>query len=131
MSRVIQGVTDPVQLFVLVSLALERGRINSVNANSQMGRVTVSPLGKQYLDFACQLGLLFREQLSTNPESYRPTRYGRDLFKRWCQQPKPALEEMLGAIPQYRLHAELMLAELLLTGIARNVNMHNTADGDH
>jgi hypothetical protein len=123
MSRGIQGVANPEQLLILIGLALDQGGITLEDANIQMRYVPTSGLGKQYLDFACQIGLFYEIGSASNLEFYLPTRYGRYLYSCWLRNPKKAVAEMLGAIPQFRFHVELMLVDLILTGITRNTNM--------
>jgi len=124
MSRVIRGVTHPSKVFSLIACALNHGSVNHEQANAVMGYVRYSSKANQYFDFACQVGVLYEEDYDVAKEIlYRPTEYGRQLYLRWREDEKAALSELLGSIPQYRFHTELLLTELILSSAVRSASL--------
>lgn len=123
MKKAIQGIYDPRHIFKFIAYALDHGSVSVENANALMNYVASSSLGRQYLEFAIQTGILYAINPNASTSPLRPTRFGRSLYLRWSENPDEALIELLGSITQYRFHVELLLAELILTNITRNISM--------
>jgi hypothetical protein len=122
-NKIIRDITYPVRIFPLVGYALDHGGITCVQANTVMGYVPHSPKAAHYFDFGCQVGVLYEEDSSQLGEIvYLPTQFGRTLYLCWQEDHRKALAQLMGSIPQYRFHTELLLAELILSETVRSAS---------
>jgi len=120
-SHKIRGVSHPELVLEIVGHALKHGPVSVCDAQDVLQYVRKKNKAEGYLNLCLQTALLRTPtgDCPTSLSSLVPTPRGRRLYCVAQADRTKATHELLGGMPAYRFHAELLLAELLLSGTIR------------
>ena len=118
----IWGVRYPYMVFDIIGHALEHGTVDFANTRAILTPVKNKSKAEGYLNLCLQTGLL-REpdgDYRLRYGKFIPTYRGRQLYRVAQKNRDAAVCTLLGSIPYYRFHAELLLAVLIMSTTLRN-----------
>ena len=112
----------PRSVFDIVGHALEHGMVDFADTEAILTPVRNKSKAEGYLNLCLQTGLLREPDGEYRPRygQFVPTYRGRQFYRTAQEDCNAAMCELLGSIPYYRFHAELLLAELIMSTTLRS-----------
>lgn len=132
MSYKVWGVRYPRMVFDIIGYALAHGTVDFAAVEAILTPVRNKSKAEGYLNLCLHTGLL-REpngEYRARYGKFTPTYRGRQKYRAAQEDRDRAVRELLGSIPCYRFHAELLLAEAIMraslrgTSLARSIINH-------
>jgi len=122
MNYKVWGVRYPDMVFEIIGHALEYGSVDLGDTRVILTPVKNKTYAEGYLNLCLQTGLLraLGRDRRAKYGKFIPTHRGRYFYCAAQQNRDGSVRELLGSIPYYRFHAELLLAELIMTTILRS-----------
>lgn len=116
------GVRYPHMVFDIIGHALEHGMVDFGDTRIILTPVKNKTYAEGYLNMCLLTGLLRALTGDWRPKrgKFTPTYRGRYFYRAAQKNRDAAVRELLGSIPCYRFHAELLLAELIMTTTLRS-----------
>lgn len=121
MNRKIWGVRYPRLAFDIIGHSLEHGSVGLRDIQMILNPWRNRSKAEGYLNLCLQTGLLRDPTGEYHPWSSRflPTRLGREMHAASRKDASAATQRLLGSMPYYRFHVELLLAEMLMQASTR------------
>jgi len=122
MSSKIRKVRYPHMVFEIIDHALEYGTVDFRDTRVILTPVKNTSYADGYLNLCLQTGLLraLGRDRGAKYGKFIPTHRGRYFYCAAQKNPDGSVRELLGSIPCYRFHAELLLAELIMATTLRS-----------
>jgi len=122
MDYMVWGVRYPRMVFDIIGYALEHGMVDFADTEAILTPVRNKSKAEGYLNLCLQTGLLREPDGEYRPRygQFVPTYRGRQFYHAAQDDCNAATCELLGSIPYYRFHAELLLAELIMSTTLRS-----------
>jgi hypothetical protein len=105
----------PQMIIDILGNALRQGSVDLIDIQQILVSVRNKSKAGGYLNLCLQSRLLYPADYTTYIQQYLPTARGRCLYRQAKQNNTASIHSLLGSLPYYHFHVELLLAEILLT----------------